>query len=527
MRVKILITDPLSKEGIEKLKEEDDFEIKEALGLKEEELVETIPGYSALIIRSGTKVTRRVIDAATGLKLIGRAGVGVDNVDIDAATRNGIVVMNAPEGNTISAAEHTVSLLLALSRNIPQADASLKKGKWERKKFMGTEISGKVLGIVGLGRIGREVAKRAQGLEMKVIAYDPFISQKMAGEMGVTLFELEELLPQVDYLTLHTPLTSRTKNLIGEREISLMKSGVRIINCARGGIIEENALYQALKNGKVKGAALDVFEEGKPFGSPLLELDSVILTPHLGASTEEAQKKVSLDIALQIIDALKGKEVRNAVNIPVISSQLRRKIGSYLSLCERMGELEAQLVEGHPKEIRISYSGQLANFDLKILTATLIKGLLSFDLHEAVNYVNAPVLAKERGIEVVETKKSKEERFANLISVSLITNKQEKLIEGTVFEEEPHIIKIDDYSLDFIPEGYLLICANIDKPGAVGKIATVLGKHQINIGGLGMSRKGPGGKNVSVYILDTPPPPEALRELSRIEEVLEVKLANL
>jgi len=527
MRMRILITDPLSKEGIERLKEESSFEVKEALGLNEEELVETIPGYSALIIRSSTKVTKRVIGAATDLKLIGRAGVGVDNIDIEAATRKGIIVMNAPEGNTISAAEHTISMLLALSRNISQADASLRKGRWDRKKFMGTEVYGKVLGVVGLGRIGREVAKRAQGLKMKVVAYDPFISQKMAEEMGVTLFELDELLPQVDYLTLHTPFTPRTKDLIGEREISLMKREARIINCARGGIIEENALYKALKEGKIKGAALDVFEKGKPFGSPLLELDSVILTPHLGASTEEAQKKVSGDIALQVMDALKGKEVRNAVNTPAISPQLQKKVGCYLSLCERMGKLEAQLVEGHPKEVRISYSGQLVNFDLKILTVTLIKGLLSFDLQGVVNYVNAPVLAKERGIEVVEIKTSKEERFTNLISVSLITDKQKKLIEGTVFEGNPRIVKIDDYSLDFVPEGYLLICASVDKPGVVGEIATILGKYQINIGGLRMSRKGPGGKNVSVYTLDASPSPEMLKELLRTEKVLEAKLVHL
>lgn len=313
--MKILISDPLAKEGIERLKKENGFTVTEATNLEEKGLIEIIPQYDAIIVRSETKVTKEVINAATHLRVIGRAGTGLDNIDLEAATKKGIIVMNTPEGNTISAAEHTISIMLALSRNIPQAYLSLKKRKWDRKKFMGTEVYGKTLGIVGLGRIGSEVAKRAQGLKMKVIAYDPFISAEKAEEMGVALFELEELLPQIDYLTVHTPLTSQTKGMIGKKEIALMKKGARIINCARGGIIEEIALYEALKEERLSGAALDVFEEGKPFGSPLLELDSVVLTPHLGASTKEAQRRVATDIASQIIDALKGGEVRNAVNI--------------------------------------------------------------------------------------------------------------------------------------------------------------------------------------------------------------------
>lgn len=313
--MKILISDPLAKEGIERLKKENGFTVTEAKNLEEKGLIEIIPQYDAIIVRSETKVTKEVINAATHLRVIGRAGTGLDNIDVEAATKKGIIVMNTPEGNTISAAEHTISMMLALSRNIPQAYLSLKKRKWDRKRFMGTEVYGKTLGIVGLGRIGSEVAKRAQGLKMKVIAYDPFISAEKAEEMGVALFELEEFLPQIDYLTVHTPLTSQTKGMIGEKEIALMKEGARIINCARGGIIEEIALYEALKEERLSGAALDVFEEEKPFGSPLLELDSVVLTPHLGASTKEAQRRVATDIASQIIDALKGRKVRNAVNI--------------------------------------------------------------------------------------------------------------------------------------------------------------------------------------------------------------------
>jgi len=525
--MKVLITDPLAEEGIERLRCEEGFEVREKAGLKEEELINLIADYHALIIRSGTKVTRRIIEAAQNLKVIGRAGTGVDNIDIESATKKGIVVMNAPGGNTISAAEHTVSMMLALSRNIPQANASLKRGEWDRKKFMGTEVYGKTLGIIGLGRIGREVARRARGLKMSVVAYDPFISKEKAEEMGVRLLSLEELLPQVDFLSIHTPLTSQTRGLIGEREISLMKRGVRIINCARGGIIQEDALYQALKAGKIKGAALDVFEKGKPFDSPLLKLDSVIITPHLGASTEEAQKRVAMDIATQVIDFLKYGRVRNAVNFPVIPSQIQEKITPYLSLAERMGNLEAQLVEGHPIQVEVIYRGELALFEVAPLTRALIKGMLSFVLPE-VNFVNAPILARERGIKVVETKTLEAEDFTNLISVKLLTDKEERRIDGTVFEEKaPHIVRIDDYSLDFVPQGNFLICANVDRPGVVGKIGTVLGNYQVNISGLRMGRKTPGGKNVSVYSLDDSPPSEAIKDLLRIKEILQVKVVHL
>ena len=321
---KVLISDPLAKEGVERLKEEDGFRVREAPGLSQEELIKTIPEYDALIVRSETRVTEDVIRAASRLKVIGRAGTGLDNIDIKAATERGIIVMNAPEGNTISVAEHTISMILALSRNIPQAHFSLRSGEWNRKKFMGTEVYGKILGIVGLGRVGSEVAKRAQGLKMRIIAYDPFISKERAEQLGVTLIDLEELLPEVDYLTVHTPLTSQTRNLIGEREIALMKRDARIINCARGGIIQEDALYRALKENRLKGAALDVFEKGKSFDSSLLKLDSVIITPHLGASTEEAQKRVALDIVLQVIDALKGGPLRNVVNVLTSSPQVQK-----------------------------------------------------------------------------------------------------------------------------------------------------------------------------------------------------------
>jgi D-3-phosphoglycerate dehydrogenase len=379
---------------------------------------------------------------------------------------------------------------------------------------------------VGLGRIGSEVAKRAQGLKMRIIAYDPFISKERAEQLGVTLMDLEELLPEVDYLTVHTPLTSQTRNLIGEKEIALMKKDARIINCARGGIIQEDALYRALKENRLKGAALDVFEKGKPFDSPLLKLDSVIFTPHLGASTKEAQKRIALDIVLQVIAALKGGPLRNAVNILTTSPRLQKKTEPYLSLAEKMGGLEAQLIEDHPKEVRVTYGGEFGELELGPITVALLKGLLS-SVYDTVNYVNAPILAKERGIKLVETKTSHEARFTSLVSVKLITDIEERRIDGTVFERVPHIVRIDDYPLDFVPQGHLLICANVDKPGAVGKIATTLGRYQVNIGGLQMGRRTPGGKNVSVYVLDSSPPPEAIKDLLKLGEILEAKLVHL
>lgn len=525
--MKVLITDPLAREGVDKLREEG-FQVVEKIGINEDELIKTIPGHVALIIRSGTKVTQRVIKAAPDLKIIGRAGTGLDNVDVDAATRKGIIVMNTPEGNTISAAEHTISLLLSLSRNIPQANLSLKKGEWNRKKFMGSEVYGKVLGIIGLGRIGSEVAKRAQALGMKVMAYDPFVAWEKAEEIGVTLCELEELLPQVDYLTIHTPLTEQTRGLMGKRELTLIKDGARVINCARGGIIDEDALYQALKSGKVKGAALDVFEKGKPFGSPLLELDSVIVTPHLGASTQEAQIRVAVEIATQIVDALKKGEVKNAVNIPTFPPLLEKKLRGYLSLAEKMGSLGAQLIKGHLREVEITYRGDLSDYEVKPLTVSLIKGLLGFVLKEGVNYINAPVLARERGIKILEVKTTEKGEYSGLIGVRLESDQHQLKIEGTVLEKKiPYVVKINDCSLEFVPQGHLLVCSNIDRPGAVGKISTILGKYGVNIAGLRMGRTAPGKENVSVYTLDSPPPPEAMQALHNLKEVLEAKLVHL
>ena len=404
-KTKILITDHISEEGIRKLREFGDVEIQ--VGVSEEELKARIAGYDALIVRSGTKVTREVIEAGTRLKVIGRAGVGVDNIDVDSATERGIMVVNAPGANTISAAEHTIGMLLSLSRKIPAANQSLKSGEWSRKKYMGVEVNGKVLGIIGLGRVGGEVAKRAKGLGMRVVAYDPFISQDKAGELGVSLMGFSEVLSISDFITIHTPLMKDTYHLIGKDEFEKMKEGVRIINCARGGIIDENALVEAIKSGKVAGAALDVFEqEPPPMDSDLLKLDSVIVTPHLGASTEEAQRAAAIVIADEVIRALENKPVRNAVNMIYVEEELMGVIKPYLVLAEKLGRLSAQLM---PKTSRIeafnaSYEGEIgvASMDTRLITGAMLKSFLSW-FTDGVNYVNAWAIARKFGIKVTES----------------------------------------------------------------------------------------------------------------------------
>jgi D-3-phosphoglycerate dehydrogenase len=525
--LKVLVTDTLAGEGLERFREAG-FEVAERTGLTEDELVRVIPEYNALIVRSQTKVTARVIDAAAQLRIVGRAGTGLDNVDIDAATRRGIVVMNTPESNTISAAEHTISMLLALSRNIPQANESLKRGVWDRKAFMGAEVYQKVLGIIGLGRIGSCVARRAQGLGMNVVAYDPFTSVDKAAEIDVRLMELESMLSLVDYLTIHTPLTERTRGLIGAKEFLLMKPGVRVVNCARGGVVDEQALYEALCSGRVKGAALDVFENGKPFGSPLLELDSVIVTPHLGASTAEAQVRVAVEIAVQVVDALKNGEVRNAINILTFSPQQKKRLGGFLSLAEKMGSLMAQLIEGNLIEAEIRYKGDLAEFDVKPLSVAFVKGLLGYMLKESINYVNALVLAQERGIRISEVTTTKREEYRNLVQVTCKTDVGVYKAEGTILEETvPYVVRLDGCSLEFVPEGYLLVCRSIDKPGVVGSISTLLGGYGINISGLRMGTTVPGKENISVYTLDRAPSIEVIDSLCSRGEILSAKLVHV
>jgi len=526
--VKILVSDNLAEEGIELLRESPDIIVDVKLKLELQELIKQISKYDALLVRSGTKVTKEIIDAAKNLKVIGRAGVGVDNIDVEAASKKGILVMNTPGGNTISAAEHTMSMILALSRCIPQANISLKSKQWEKKKFLGTEIFQKTLGIIGLGRIGGEVAKRAQSFGMEIIAYDPFISKAHAREMGVKLVSFPELIKQADYITIHVPSTPETKHIINKETISQMKKGVRIINCARGGIIDEAALAEAVKSGKVGGAALDVFEKEPPFDSPVLGLDNIIVTPHLGASTEEAQINVARDIALQVLDFLKNGIVRNAVNMPELDPEKMKTLGPYINLCEKLGRLQGQISEGGFTHIGIQYSGEILRHDIKPLTIALLKGLLEPILEQEVNFINAPLIAEERGIRVTESKVSKVEDFANLIVVETMTEKGENIVAGTLLgKKEFRLVRIGEFDLDVVPEGYMLLCSNLDKPGVIGKIGTILGNRKINIAAMQVGRKTVGGKALTIINVDCDISKDVLKEIEGISEIVEVKMVNL
>jgi len=525
---RILVSDSLAEEGIEILRKVKEFKVDVKLKLPPDELKKIIKDYDALLVRSGTKVTKDVIEAADKLKVIGRAGVGIDNVDLQAASKRGIIVMNTPGGNTVSTAEHTMSLILSLSRNIPQADASTKRGEWERKKFMGVEVYAKVLGIIGLGRIGTGVAKRASSFGMKIIAYDPFLSVDKAKELGVESVELKDLFKRADYITAHTPMTDETKHIIGKKAIGQMKEGVHIINCARGGIVDEAALFEGIKSGKVAGAALDVYEKEPPKESPLLKCDNVILTPHLGASTEEAQVNVAVDIANGARDALLGCGIRNALNVPCIDMELYKILQPYVELGEKMGSLVAQICDGRISKINIEYSGDIAKYPSSPLTVAVVKGALTPILQETVNYVNSIIVAKERGIKVAESKSSELEEYANLITVEVKTDKGRTSIQGTLFtKKDARIVKVDDYHVDAVPEGYMLVAHNIDVPGIIGKVGTILGNNNINIATMTFGRQELGGKTLSVLNVDNPVPEKVLDELRKAKNILDAKLVKL
>ena len=524
--MKVLITDSLSKDGVKLLKKEANVDM--ATGLSEKELVGRIKDYDALIVRSRTQVTRDVINAGRRLKVVGRAGVGVDNVDVEVATERGIIVLNAPEGNTVSAAEHAIAMMMSLSKNIPRSNESVKRGEWARSRFMGVEVRNKTLGIIGLGRVGAEVAKIAHGLGMHIFAYDPFISPERADELGVRLAKMDDVVSKADFITIHTPLTKETRRLIGKKEFERMKNGVRIINCARGGIIDEGALYEAIKGGKVAGAALDVFEQEPPRDNPLLELDNVILTPHLGASTREAQINVAVSVAEGVIDALKGEPVKNAVNMPVIKPDALALIKPYLTLAEKLGRLSVQLIEGRINAVEAMYSGEVAERDTGPLTTTILKGILDPILSEPVNFVNAAVIAKNRGIKVIERKIGASEDFTGLITVVVRTTDDEKSVAGTLFgKKDARIVRIDKYRVDALPSGYMLISRHIDKPGIIGCVGMILGKNSINIAGMQVGRESIGGEAVMVLNIDGTVSDEILKQIEAVDGILNIKLVVL
>lgn len=522
--MKVLVSDNISSKGVEILKKAG-LEVDVKTGLKPEELKAIIGEYDALVIRSATKVTAEIIEAADKLKVIGRAGTGVDNVDKVAATKKGIVVMNTPGGNTITTAEHAIAMLFSLARKIPQATASMKSGKWEKKKFMGVELYNKTIGIIGLGRIGSEVAKRTQCMGMNVLAYDPFLSDERAEELGITKTDLDRIFAEADFITLHTPLTPETKHLINKDTIAKMKKGVYIINCARGGIVNEKDLYEAIQEGKVAGAALDVFEKEPPEeGYPLVADERVICTPHLGASTLEAQENVAIAIAEQIVDYLINGTIRNAVNFPSIPFDQVPLIRPYLILLERMGSFASQIFSKSIKQIHIEYLGEISSLNTQALTAAALKGVLDPILGEPVNYVNASFIAKERGIEVKEIKGKEAGDYQSLVRINLISKDDKATVAGTLLSrKDPRIVQINDISMEIIPEGNMIFMRNHDRPGVIGNIGTLLGKNNINIGHMHFGRKEAGGIAFSVISIDASLTDEIIEQIKKLPNVLEVK----
>ncbi|MCA9400657.1 MAG: phosphoglycerate dehydrogenase [Candidatus Omnitrophica bacterium] len=523
--MKILISDKLATEGVDILKSVDGFDVDCQFGITPDELKKIIKDYDALIIRSGTNVTEEILACADKLKFIGRAGVGLDNVDLKAATKKGIVAMNTPAGNTTSTAEHTMSMILALSRNIPQAYASMKAGRWDRSKFSGVELYGKTLGVIGLGRIGSTVAKFAQAFGMQVIAYDPFLSLEVANKKGVEAVEFEDLLKRSDYITVHIPKSSDTKNLISEREFALMKKGVRLINCARGGIVDEAALVEALKNEKIKGCALDVFE-AEPLDpkSPLLEFDNCVVTPHLGASTSEAQINVAIEIAQTVKDALLGQGIVNAANYPSVDGEAFKILEPYIDLGRRMGLFSGQLINGRTSKISITYSGIMNKYKTAPISFSLVYGLMKPILGDTINSINALDVAKDRGIDVQEIKSNTQEEFVNCIKLEVKSDKETFHAWGTLSgNNQPRIVKIKDIYVEAIPNGCMLFINNNDKPGLIGALGTILAQEGINIAGISLSRESKDGVAISVVNVDSEITEATMEKIKKTADVLFVK----
>ncbi len=524
-KLKVLITDGMAKDGLEILEAATELDIDVRKGITKEELMEIIGDFEAVIIRSATNLTADLIEAGTNLKAIGRAGIGVDNVDVEAATKKGIVVMNTPEANAITTAEHTISLMLSLARRIPEAHASLKAGKWERSKFKGIEIYGKTLGCIGLGNIGKLVAERAMGLKMNVIAYDPFLTQEAADKIGVELVSLDELLKRADVITIHTPLTPDTKDLINKDTFEKTKPGVIIVNCARGGVINEADIKEAIESGKIAGAAFDVFTtEPVAEDNPILSIEeNIVMTPHLGASTAEAQTKVGLAIAEQIVDFLVNGVVNNAVNMPSVSLEALSVMKPYLNLAEKLGTLQGQISKGGIKEVHIEYDGEVAELDTPPITVAALKGFLTPMLDVVVSHVNAPVIAKERGIKVVESKSSEAKDFTSLITMKIKTTEGENQVSGTIFgKEEPRIVRINGVTIDLVPQGYMLVSENNDRPGFIGSMCTILGDNNVNIGRLHLGREAIGGRAIVFTNVDSPVPTEVIEQISNLSDIISV-----
>jgi len=524
---KVLISDALSPAAVQIFKDRGiDVDFQPALGKDKERLATVIGNYDGLAIRSATKVTAKILEWAKDLKVIGRAGIGVDNVDIPAATARGIIVMNTPFGNSITTAEHAISLMLALARQIPEADASTRAGKWEKNKFMGVEIFGKTLGVIGCGNIGSIVADRAIGLKMKVIAFDPFLSQERAADLGVEKVEIDDLFRRADFITLHAPLTDKTRNIVNAGAIKNMKRGVRIINCARGGLVDEGALYEALKNGQVAGAAFDVFVTEPATENPLFHLPNVVCTPHLGAATSEAQENVALQIAEQMSDYLLRGAITNAINFPSISAEEAPKLKPFIALAEKLGSFAGQLTETGISKVQLAYEGAVAQMNTKALTSAALAGLLRPMLGD-VNVVSAPVVAKERGIVVEEATREMPEDYESLITVTVTTERQTRHVSGTVFADgRPRIVNIKGIRMDAEFGPSMIYITNLDKPGFIGKFSSTLGEAGINIATFHVGRDAPGGNAVALIEIDGDLPEAVLAKVRALPQVQQAKLLH-
>lgn len=525
--MKVLVTEKLSEAGLELLRK--DFQVDVRSELAAEGLAGSIGDYDALIVRSQTQVTAEVIEAAESLKVVARAGIGLDNVDVEAATRRGVMVVNAPQSNIVSAAEHAIALLLAQARNIPRANAALKEGRWERSSFQGVELQGKTLGVVGIGRVGSLVAQRGAGFGMRVIAYDPYVPRDRAKEMGVELMPtLEALLVQADFITIHLPRTPDTEGLIGDHELSMVKPGARLVNTARGGIVEEAALVKALEDGRLSGAALDVFDHEPTTDSPLFRLESVVVTPHLGASTAEAQDKAGTTVAEMVRLALKGEFVPYAVNVSA-GAEVAEIARPFLPLCDKLGRILTGMAEGAVRSIECQYLGRIAEADTRVLTLSVVKGVLAGIVHEPVSFVNAPIIARERGLAISEMRSSVSTDYVNLVAIRAETDDGPVSVSGTLVgkKDRERVVEVNGYDIEMTPSPSMLFFFYEDKPGVIGAVGTLLGRHRVNIATMDVGRPVRGGTALMGVVLDSPVPPEILAELAQVSGAEGIRFIQL
>ncbi|SFI56548.1 D-3-phosphoglycerate dehydrogenase [Paenibacillus sp. UNC496MF] len=527
---KVLVSDPISDLGIQKLVDAEDVTVDKKPGLSEDELVAIIGDYDALLVRSQTRVTARIMDAGKSLKVVGRAGVGVDNIDLEAATQRGIIVINAPDGNTITTCEHTFAMMMAVARHIPQAYLKTVGGEWDRKSFLGVELRGKILGVLGMGRIGSEVAKRAKAFGMEIWGYDPFLTEERAEKLGIRLSSVDDIVRNADFMTVHTPLTPETRHMISRPQFEVMKKGMRIVNCARGGIIDELALVEAADQGIVAGAAFDVFEVEPPAADhPFLNHPKIIVTPHLGASTVEAQENVAIDVSEQVLNILRDKPFLNAVNMPPIPANVLNKLQPYFGLGEKLGSFVSQLIEGAVEEISVSYAGELAEVDTQPLTRYIVRGVLSHHLGaEQVNVVNSLHLAKDRHVNIVVSNSHAARDFTNSITVVLRSKTATRLVTGTMLTGYgPRIVQIDRFTVDVAPQGNLILVSHNDKPGIIGSVGTLLGDNGVNIAAMQVGRELEGGAAIMVLTVDKGASKELIAKLVELPDLNKAKEINL